>query len=119
MEKRYVEGADGEESGKHSFTKRQLSFLLGMPKNMTRERAYTFVAGSVRGFNSNISALIFRIRGDIFGNMYAGGGDGVNVIDWVLRNSWEGEGKDAYLNPQKVVDLIFQLRDEAGNGHKA
>lgn len=115
MEKRY-EGVDSEGQIHHPFTKGQLSFLLGIPKNLTKERAHAVVSKSVNGFKSHVEALNFRLRYDIFGDMNVGGGDGIDVIGWVLDNSWEGEGKDAHLNPQKVVDLIFQLRDEAASG---
>ena len=51
--------------------------------------------------------------------MNAGGGDGIETIWWVMENSYEGKGVKRRMNPRKVVDLIFRLRDEAGNGNLA
>ena len=38
------------------------------------------------------------------------------TIWWVIQNSYEGKGVKRRMNAQKIVDLIFQLKEEAGNG---
>lgn len=119
MEKRYVEGADDDGQIQHPFTKGQLGFLLGIPKSLTREQACVTVGKSVKGCFGAIELLVFRLKGDVGLDQHAGGGDGIEVMDWVIKNSYEGGSGERKINSQRVVDLIFQLRDEAGNGRKA
>ena len=108
--------AGGEAQICHSFTKAQLGLFLGI--RLTKEEVYANVSRTLRVMSEE-SVLMFRLRGDIWGNMNAGGGDGIETIWWVMENSYEGKGVKRRMNPRKVVDLIFRLRDEAGNGNLA
>jgi hypothetical protein len=56
---------------------------------------------------------MFRLKGDVGLGMHAGGGDSIDVMYWIIQNSYGGKGGKRRINPQKVVGLIFRLRDEA------
>ncbi|OGJ41830.1 hypothetical protein A3B60_01625 [Candidatus Peregrinibacteria bacterium RIFCSPLOWO2_01_FULL_39_12] len=110
-----IGGVDGNQAGGeaqvyHPFTKVQLSFLLGI--SLTKEQAYDNVSKTVSAVGDE-SFLLFRLRGDMGLDMHAGGGNGIDVTYWIIQNSYTGKGIKRRINPRKVIDLVFRLRDEA------
>ncbi|MEK7547781.1 MAG: hypothetical protein AAB540_02710 [Patescibacteria group bacterium] len=104
----------GEAQICYLFTEAQLGFLLNI--RLTKEEAYANVRRTIAALGYNEAALMFRLWGDFGLNMRDGGEGGHDVLGCVIQNSYEGKGDRRRVNAQKIVDLVFQLKEEAEKG---